>query len=546
MPTQAELDRITFPLLDALEIMHRESFLHRDVSPDNIIIRLDGTPVLLDFGSSRQAVADASGSLTGIVKDGYSPIEQYASQSRFQGPWSDIYALGATLYRAVTQRPPTPATRRLDSDDMPPAAAASQGDYRSGFLDGIDACLKVKRAERPQSVAELRPLLVDALPATGMAWKRWAVAAALVALVFAGSYAGWYASQQATTSGEQRLAHKKEEAQPRNTAPAEPSQQESAGEAGRQAAIIDQPNKVPTKPGERRPMSAEEELALAPKAVFRDCDACPEMIVVPAGQFLMGSPPTEAGRLEFEGPTHWVTFRAKFAVGRLAVTRDEFKAFVDATAYRFGESCYAQAASGWLEEPGRSFLSPPGLTQDGRHPTVCVSWDDAAAYVRWLSEQTQKPYRLLTEAEREYITRAGTATPYWWGATVTSVPANFDTRPRPRTSRAVGSGGSANSRSGPPVGGTQPADAGSPNPWGFVHVHGNIAEWVQDCWNPDYTRATADGSAMLTGDCANRVVRGGAWTSWPEDIRAAYRELAAREDRYYSVGFRIARDLGKQ
>ena len=101
-PTQEELDRIAAPLLDALEMMHAENFLHRDIAPDNIIVRADGTPVLLDFGAARRAVAEMSRALTGIVKAGYSPQEQYASDSRLQGPWSDIYALGGTLYRAVT------------------------------------------------------------------------------------------------------------------------------------------------------------------------------------------------------------------------------------------------------------------------------------------------------------------------------------------------------------------------------------------------------------------------------------------------------------
>jgi serine/threonine protein kinase len=120
-PTQEELDRLLAPLLDALEIMHRQNFLHRDIAPDNIIVRGDGTPVLLDFGAARNAVAEMSRTLTGVVKAGYSPHEQYATDSRLQGPWSDIYALGATLYRAVTGRPPEEATLRMSDDQMPPA-----------------------------------------------------------------------------------------------------------------------------------------------------------------------------------------------------------------------------------------------------------------------------------------------------------------------------------------------------------------------------------------------------------------------------------------
>ena len=163
-PRQDELDSVTAPLLNALEVMHAASFLHRDIAPDNIVIRPDGSPVMLDFGAARRAVAEASRAITGIVKAGYSPHEQYSSDSRLQGPWSDIYALGATLYRAVAGHPPEESTLRVDVDGMAPAAQAAKGPYRDGFLAAIDACLKVRQSERPRSVAELRPLLFGAAP----------------------------------------------------------------------------------------------------------------------------------------------------------------------------------------------------------------------------------------------------------------------------------------------------------------------------------------------------------------------------------------------
>jgi hypothetical protein len=163
-PTQAELDRIVAPLLDALELMHADSFLHRDIAPDNIIIRPDGTPVLLDFGAARRAMAEQSRVLTGIIKAGYSPQEQYATDGRLQGPWSDLYALGATLYRAITGKPPEEATLRAGGDQTPPAAKAAQGEYRPAFLAAVDACLNVDRRKRPQSVAELRPMLAGEAP----------------------------------------------------------------------------------------------------------------------------------------------------------------------------------------------------------------------------------------------------------------------------------------------------------------------------------------------------------------------------------------------
>ena len=159
-PSQEELDAILHPLLDALEMMHAADFLHRDIAPDNIIVRSDGTPVLLDFGAARRAVAEMSRSLTGIVKAGYSPHEQYSSDGRLQGPWSDLYALGGTLYRAVTGKAPEEATLRFDEDNMASAAKLSRGKYRRDFLTAIDTCLKVRHSERPRSVAQLRPMLL--------------------------------------------------------------------------------------------------------------------------------------------------------------------------------------------------------------------------------------------------------------------------------------------------------------------------------------------------------------------------------------------------
>ena len=157
-PTQAELDRIAAPLLDALEIMHASNFLHRDIAPDNIIVRPDGTPVLLDFGAARRAVAEVSRSLTGIVKAGYSPHEQYSSDSRLQGPWSDLYAFGGTLYRAIMGWAPDEATVRISDDRMRRVSQAGEnkGRYRTSFLKAIDACLMTKPSDRPQSVAALR------------------------------------------------------------------------------------------------------------------------------------------------------------------------------------------------------------------------------------------------------------------------------------------------------------------------------------------------------------------------------------------------------
>jgi len=159
-PRQTELDKLVVPLLDALEIVHNADFLHRDIAPDNIMVRKDASPVLIDFGSARGAIAAHSRTVSALVKPGYSPYEQYATTGTNQGPWTDIYALGATLYHALTGKRPPDAPSRVVSDEYVPAREAALSSYRSGFLDAIDKALSIEVGERPQSIAEWRGALL--------------------------------------------------------------------------------------------------------------------------------------------------------------------------------------------------------------------------------------------------------------------------------------------------------------------------------------------------------------------------------------------------
>jgi len=256
------------------------------------------------------------------------------------------------------------------------------------------------------------------------------------------------------------------------------------------------------------PLSATEECALKPQDVFRECDKCPEMVVVPAGSFTMGSPESEKDRSKDEGPQHRVTFARHFAVGRFAVTFDEW----DACVADGGCNGYRPSDQGW----GR-----------GRHPVINASWNNANAYAVWLSRKTGKKYRLLSEAEREYVTRAGTTTPFWWGASISTQQANYN--------------GTLT------FGSTVQVDLFQPNPWGLYQVHGNVWEWMEDCYHDGYTGAPLDGSAWTSGDCGRRVLRGGSWGSGPRALRAAARvgdTVGDTGGRHYDVyGFRLARTL---
>jgi formylglycine-generating enzyme required for sulfatase activity len=311
---------------------------------------------------------------------------------------------------------------------------------------------------------------------------------------------------------------------------------------------------APAKNKSSESLPADDKQSLQVGTTFKDCDDCPELVVIPAGQFTMGSPDAEPGRLDIEGPQRAVQIKSNFAVGRYAITRDQFEAFVKATARLYDDGCYMESAGKWLLRPDLSFRSP-GFPQDGRHPVVCVSWDDANAYIKWLSAKTGKPYRLLAEAEREYVTRAGTSSAYWWGNAVRPDFANYEKPPQqpavdnsdPSKAKLASTTSTVSSTSQAGTGGapkgTVPVHLFQPNPWGLFQVHGNVAEWIEDCWNRSYMGAPSDGAAVTTGDCDRHGLRGGGWSYRASDIRSAYRESARKENRYVHVGFRVARDL---
>lgn len=288
-----------------------------------------------------------------------------------------------------------------------------------------------------------------------------------------------------------------------------------------------------------------------------DCDKCPELVTIPAGTFLMGSPDDEAGRTADEGPQRRVVFKHPIEVGRYAVTLDEFRAFMTSTGYRTSDKC--GAAADWDAASVGSYEAPPGFAagfvQNGRNPVVCVSWQDAKAYVAWLAEKTKKPYRLLTEAEREYVARAGTSTPYWWGAGIAPSQALYDSRPRSQTMPATPTAESkakqaektsqsvrAEATDVAPPGRTANVDAYRPNDWGLYQVHGNVAEWTEDCWTDSIASSSDSGAAVKLQDCEKHVIKGGGWSDWPEALRSAARQFAPTDGRYNHIGFRVARD----
>ena len=264
---------------------------------------------------------------------------------------------------------------------------------------------------------------------------------------------------------------------------------------------------------------------------FRDCDGCPKMIVVPAGEFMMGSPDKEVGRSPNEGPQHKVAMRPPFAFAERWVSRGEFDKFVKDTEYALGDKCKIWKDEKLINETGRSFRDP-GFAQDDGDPVVCVHLGDAIAYARWLSRKAGRRYHLPSEAEWEYAIRAGTTTAFWWGSTISTAQANYNGN----LIYAGGAKGDFRQR-------TQSAGL-KPNPWN-VYGPGNAAEWMADCWNDTYQGAPGDGSARTSSLCNIHPVRGGSWASDPSALRSAARVGFEVDARRNDLGFRVATTSGR-
>ena len=292
-----------------------------------------------------------------------------------------------------------------------------------------------------------------------------------------------------------------------------------AGAAGRE----EERPAIETPPPTREPVDPQRPAEdMRPGAVFRDCGACPEMVVVPAGRFMMGSPEGEGSSIE--RPRHNVTIASAFGVGVYEVTFDEWDACVGAG----GCVGHAPDDEGW----GR-----------GRRPVMNVSWHDAQAYVGWLSRETGERYRLLSEAEWEYVARAGTETARYWGESESG-----------QCRYANGYDGTGHAKHAyydieEPVGcadgyaDTAPVGSYTPNAFGLYDVLGNVSEWTQDCWNGSYSGAPTNGSVWQSGDCSQRVLRGASWLYGPRSLRSAVRFRFPVGLRSFSFGFRVARTI---
>jgi len=255
-------------------------------------------------------------------------------------------------------------------------------------------------------------------------------------------------------------------------------------------------------PQNEAPIASETPIVQQRFAAIQDCETCPKLVVIPPGEFVMG----KDGPHKNEAPAHLVTIAKAFAVGMYEVTFDEWKA------------CVAEQACGTKMPNDHDWGR-------GKRPVINITWTEATMYVAWLSKKTGHVYRLPSEAEWEYAARAGTITDFWWGDDIGVSKANCR-------------------NCGPEISHQSlPVNSFEPNPWGLYNVHGNVWEWTADCWNKTQDGAPSDGSARLTGDCRQKVMRGGSWYYFSKNLRSPWRFKNDGRVKSYGIGLRVLREL---
>jgi formylglycine-generating enzyme required for sulfatase activity/serine/threonine protein kinase len=536
--TEAFLLEILSPLLEGLQAVHEAGLLHRDIKPDNIYLRdKDHSPVLLDFGAARYAIGSRSRSVTTIVTPGYTPFEQYQTKGD-QGPWTDIYALGAVLYRVISQKIPVEAPKRVNAiklreepDPLPPATKIGRKHYSARLLRCIDWALEVAEKDRPQTVSEWAEALLpppspteQAKPAEPIKRIKWPIyVGVIVAITLTLGYMIYTSLRLA------QLQHRVEEVQ-RQLEEANDDQQQLAELLLKQATLQKALSEIQRQVylaskarqlDQQRLTQLQLEQAALQQALSKvqrqlgDVDAKihgtifhdylqdnslgPEMVWIPAGRFQMGDIQGQGDN--DEQPMRWVSVE-KFAIGRTEVTFAEYDRFAEATGREKPDD------NGW----GR-----------GNRPVINVSMADATAYAAWLSQQTKQQYRLPTEAQWEYAARAGTETLYWWGNEIGLNRANCD-----------GCGSQWDNQKTAPVG------SFAPNPFGLYDTVGNVWEWTCSEYQEKYYGKEQD-CATIPNITTVHVERGGSLYNYPKALRAANRYKKPYEYRNPSVGFRLSR-----
>jgi formylglycine-generating enzyme required for sulfatase activity/tRNA A-37 threonylcarbamoyl transferase component Bud32 len=508
--TLDDIHRILSSVLTALDYSHRMGVIHRDVKPGNIMLSSTGTVKVMDFGIARIESSELTQAGTILGTPGYMSPEQLLGKT--VDLRSDLYSAGIVLYelltgeRAFSGQSFASVIYKVINDDLSPPSRLKPS--VPGSLDPLvaKACAK-KRADRYQRAAEFSAALDRAFD--GQAEMPTAAGGGPVPV-----------SSRPSVDAPTIV----ETSRPRRKWPVAAILLTAA--AGIVLAI-----------GLMWPLGREHPhtVALSPGSVFRDCATCPEMMVLPPGRFMQGSAATRADQIIADEPRRRVTIDYALAVGRYEITRGQYGRFVAETGHK-AAGCSIYDGS-WKTDADRGWQSP-GFEQTDTHPVTCVSWNDAEAYVHWLSEKTGHPYRLLSASEWEYAALAG------------KPPADSEAGD---PSGACQAANVADRSAGAAYPGwrtfdcrddfvhTAPVGSFRANAFGLYDMIGNVFEWVTDCWNDNDANAPVDGSAWMEGDCGRHILRGGSWFTQPGYVRASFRNRFPADYRSSSFGFRVAR-----
>jgi len=573
--TEDHILSIILPILDGLEYVHDSGFIHRDIKPGNIMIREDGSPVLIDFGSVHDT-KKAKENVTTLVSPGFTPHEQYVGKPELQGPWTDIYSLGATLYRCVYGINPIDAITRgsalikRESDPLQAASKLGQSKYSTCLLEAIDHAMAFDEKERPQDVLEWRDELVgeceDKLNDTLNEGNN------LLRSMTRSHSKNKTIKPDRTVDLKTTTVINPEKKSPLfkvasiaavallSTIVFITNNKEESKEFVKDMPIkntsstqVSAINSITSTVNSEEDIKTEGLLPITDilegeiKDKLKDGSAAPTLVIIPSGSNIIGSDENEEGHRNDEMPKTLITIKKSIAIGKTEVTVGEFRKFIDATGYVTSaeadvkRGCRTNQQGSWDWTVGTSWAQP-GYEQQDSHPVVCVSWMDAMAYVNWLSTETGKRYQLPSESTWEYATRAGTTTSRFWGEEGACEYSNVSD-----FSRAAMHGLDISSQNIFPCedGNTYSSTVASfkPNQFGLYDTIGNVWEWTVDCWNKDYSSSNNDGAPRLDGNCNNRVYRGGSWGNLPTLVRAAKRLTDPTHYRYYNLGFRISRTI---
>lgn len=476
-------------IADALEYAHANGIVHGDLKPGNVIISTQGTVKVIDFGMARfvarpggtQAHADIRGDET--TPKAVTP--RYASPEMLAGhvpkPTDDVYALACIAYQCLSGNDPFERPRKHGESD-PHLRPPRPPQMPKHQYQALVRALEFDPKNRTASARQFRAEFTATRGNRAGQWT-W-IGVAVVVLAFVAFY-------------RTPLLHQL-------------SSQLRVG------------TPIP-----------------AAGTVIRDCPTCPLMIVLPVGYFTQGADSGDPDVLPFVQPRHAVVIGYPLAMSKHEVTVSEFREFAETTGREMsgcntydGEWQY-QATASW---------QAPGFSQSAAHPVACTSWNDAVAYAKWLSQKSGHTYRLPSASEWEYAARAGTKLTQPWAPDASGACVDANVADQSAAQRFPGwetfpcNDGYVS---------TAPVGSFKANAFGLHDLFGNVFEWVEDCWHPDYKGAPKDGSARLDGDCKEHELRGGSWFSSPRFVNASYRNRFETDYRSSAVGFRLVREISR-